>query len=215
MTHSFSLLELSWACRIARSKWSEPPPAPCQDHRYSPSFKMELRVWFLGRTRVPVSLVWVDVCCRQHLCLDALPYCYCAMICFSRSFRWLQLDAICKLYLLGFCIKNIQYITYILHTHPSSIRLHKPAKDSFYDLTDKDMAGNEVSMSKFKGEVLCVVNVASKWGLTKSNYVQFSKLYDEYNGKGLRLLAFPCNQFGGQEPVSWGLFFVQYFVYTC
>lgn len=74
------------------------------------------------------------------------------------------------------------------------------AKTSFYDLVDRDMDRNEVKMDKFKGDVLCVVNVASKWGLTKANYVQFSKLYDEYNSKGLKLLAFPCNQFGGQEP---------------
>ena len=64
------------------------------------------------------------------------------------------------------------------------------------------MDGNEIKMEKFKGEVLCVVNVASKWGLTKANYVQFSKIYDGYHSRGLKLLAFPCNQFGGQEPAS-------------
>lgn len=74
------------------------------------------------------------------------------------------------------------------------------AKKAFYDLVDRDMDGNEVKMDKFKGDVLCVVNVASKWGLTKANYVQFSKLCDEYNSKGVKILAFPCNQFGGQEP---------------
>lgn len=73
-------------------------------------------------------------------------------------------------------------------------------KSKFYDLVDRDMDGNDVKMDKFKGNVLCVVNVASKWGLTKANYVQFSKLYDEYNARGLKILAFPCNQFGGQEP---------------
>lgn len=36
--------------------------------------------------------------------------------------------------------------------------------------------------------------------MTKSNYTQFSELYDQFNSKGLRLLAFPCNQFGAQEP---------------
>ena len=56
-------------------------------------------------------------------------------------------------------------------------------------------------MEAFKGDVLCVVNVASKWGLTKANYVQFSKLYDTYNAQGFKILAFPCNQFGAQEPV--------------
>jgi len=71
---------------------------------------------------------------------------------------------------------------------------------AFYDLADRDMDGNEVKMDKFKGDVLCVVNVASEWGLTKSNYVQFSKLFDEYDSRGFKILAFPCNQFGGQEP---------------
>lgn len=72
-------------------------------------------------------------------------------------------------------------------------------KASFYDVVDRDMDGNDVKMDKFKGNVLCVVNVASKWGLTKANYVQFSKLYDEYDSRGFKILAFPCNQFGAQE----------------
>ena len=76
-----------------------------------------------------------------------------------------------------------------------------PDKTSVYDLVDKDMQGNEVKMESFKGDVLCVVNVASKWGLTKANYVQFSKLYDSYHDKGFKICAFPCNQFGAQEPV--------------
>lgn len=73
-------------------------------------------------------------------------------------------------------------------------------KNAFYDLVDRDMDGNEVKMEAFKGDVLCVINVASKWGLTKANYVQFSKIYDDFNSRGLKLLAFPCNQFGAQEP---------------
>ena len=73
---------------------------------------------------------------------------------------------------------------------------------NFYDLVDKNMAGEQVSMSSFKGEVLLLVNVASKWGLTKQNYTEFSQIADEYSDRGLKILAFPCNQFGGQEPVS-------------
>ena len=46
-------------------------------------------------------------------------------------------------------------------------------KTSFYSLVDRDMEGNEVKMDTFKGDVLCVVNVASKWGLTKQNYGEF------------------------------------------
>lgn len=73
-------------------------------------------------------------------------------------------------------------------------------KTAFYDLVDKDMDGKEVKMDAFKGEVCVCVNVASFWGLTKANYDQFSKMYDEYNPRGLKILAFPCNQFGKQEP---------------
>jgi len=74
-------------------------------------------------------------------------------------------------------------------------------KNSFYDLTDVDMTGKKVPMSNFKGDILLVVNVASKCGLTDRNYSQLSKLADEYGPRGLKILAFPCNQFMGQEPV--------------
>lgn len=75
-------------------------------------------------------------------------------------------------------------------------------KAQFNDLVDRDMDGNEVKLGKFKGHVLCVVNVASKWGLTKANYTEFSELADKYSSRGFKILAFPCNQFGGQEPGS-------------
>jgi glutathione peroxidase len=48
--------------------------------------------------------------------------------------------------------------------------------------------------------VLVVVNVASQCGLTESNYTQLKELLDKYKSKGLEIAAFPCNQFGGQEP---------------
>jgi glutathione peroxidase len=73
-------------------------------------------------------------------------------------------------------------------------------KMNFYATVDKDMAGHEVKMSDFAGNVLLVVNVASKWGLTKMNYQQLPQLYDEYSSRGFKVLAFPCNQFAGQEP---------------
>ena len=47
---------------------------------------------------------------------------------------------------------------------------------------------------------MLVVNVASKWGLTDSNYKQLVQIYTDLNSKGLQILAFPCNQFGKQEP---------------
>ena len=73
---------------------------------------------------------------------------------------------------------------------------------NFYDIIDKTIDGQEVKMSDFKGSVLLFVNVASKWGLTKLNYTQLPQLADELGPQGLKILAFPCNQFGGQEPGS-------------
>ena len=76
-------------------------------------------------------------------------------------------------------------------------------KSAFYELIDRNMEGLEVPMSSFQGSVLCVVNVASKWVLTKMNYTKLSKLVDKYGDRGFKVLAFPCNQFNRQEPVSW------------
>ncbi|XP_020719829.1 probable phospholipid hydroperoxide glutathione peroxidase isoform X2 [Bombus terrestris] len=77
---------------------------------------------------------------------------------------------------------------------------YKEAK-SIYDFTAKSIKGEEVPLSNYKGHVCLIVNVASKCGLTATNYKQLNELYDEYaDSKGLRILAFPCNQFNGQEP---------------
>eukprot|EP01018_Ginkgo_biloba_P014215 Gb_38747 [translate_table: standard] len=71
---------------------------------------------------------------------------------------------------------------------------------SLHDFSVKDIDANEVSLSKFKGKVLLVVNVASRCGLTTSNYSELAHLYEKYKTQGFEILAFPCNQFGGQEP---------------
>ncbi|KAF8765318.1 hypothetical protein HU200_008691 [Digitaria exilis] len=73
---------------------------------------------------------------------------------------------------------------------------------SIYDITVKDIRGNDVKLSDYSGKVLLIVNVASQCGLTNSNYKELNVLYDKYRQKGLEILAFPCNQFAGQEPGS-------------
>ncbi len=66
----------------------------------------------------------------------------------------------------------------------------------------KTIDGKEVNLAdKYKGKVLVVVNVASQCGLTPQ-YTQLEGLQDKYHGKGLDVIGFPCNQFGGQEPGS-------------
>ncbi|KAJ0615947.1 putative glutathione peroxidase, Thioredoxin-like superfamily [Helianthus annuus] len=74
--------------------------------------------------------------------------------------------------------------------------------ESIYDLTVKDANGVNVDLSIYKGKVLLVVNVASKCGLTNSNYSELNQLYAKYKAQGLEILAFPCNQFGDEEPGS-------------
>ncbi|OAY75732.1 putative phospholipid hydroperoxide glutathione peroxidase [Ananas comosus] len=73
---------------------------------------------------------------------------------------------------------------------------------SVHDFTVKDARGNDVDLSIYKGKVLLIVNVASQCGLTNSNYTELSQLYEKYKDQGFEILAFPCNQFGGQEPGS-------------
>ncbi|HWE40003.1 MAG TPA: glutathione peroxidase [Isosphaeraceae bacterium] len=63
----------------------------------------------------------------------------------------------------------------------------------------KDIDGTEVALSKYKGDVLLVVNVASKCGLTPQ-YEALEATYRKYKDKGFEVLAFPANEFGKQEP---------------
>jgi len=71
---------------------------------------------------------------------------------------------------------------------------------SIYDFSVTDIDGNPVSLEKYKGKVCLIVNVASKWGFTAKNYTQLQTLHVKLAEKGLAILAFPCNQFGNQEP---------------
>ena len=70
---------------------------------------------------------------------------------------------------------------------------------SIYDYSVKDIHGNDVSLASYKGKVLLIVNVASKCGLTPQ-YEGLEALYRKYKDQGFEILAFPCNQFLGQEP---------------
>ncbi|CAN6971029.1 unnamed protein product [Brassica rapa subsp. trilocularis] len=71
---------------------------------------------------------------------------------------------------------------------------------SVYDISIEDANGNSLELSQYKDKVLLIVNVASKCGMTNSNYTELNELYNKYKDKGLEILAFPCNQFGEEEP---------------
>ena len=73
------------------------------------------------------------------------------------------------------------------------------AADSIYTISLKDIEGKSTSLKSYEGKVLLIVNVASKCGYTPQ-YAGLEALYEKYKDKGLVVLGFPCNQFGGQEP---------------
>ncbi|MBN1633128.1 MAG: glutathione peroxidase [Ignavibacteria bacterium] len=70
---------------------------------------------------------------------------------------------------------------------------------NIYDVTVKNINGEEISLSDYKGRVLLIVNVASKCGFTPQ-YEGLEAIYNKYKNQGFEILAFPCNDFKGQEP---------------
>jgi glutathione peroxidase len=70
-----------------------------------------------------------------------------------------------------------------------------------YDFSARSLAGEEVSLQRFEGQVLLIVNTASKCGFTPQ-YRGLEELHREYAPRGFAVLGFPCNQFGAQEPGS-------------
>lgn len=73
--------------------------------------------------------------------------------------------------------------------------------DNFYSLTATNIDGEEVALDAFKGKVSLVVNVASKCGFTSISYKELVQMYRDLGAEDyFTILAFPCNQFGEQEP---------------
>ncbi len=68
-----------------------------------------------------------------------------------------------------------------------------------YDFEARQIDGKTVSLSAFKGQVLLIVNTASECGFTPQ-FAGLEELHKSHGAKGLAVLGFPCNQFGGQDP---------------
>ncbi|WP_305839323.1 glutathione peroxidase [Photobacterium leiognathi] len=68
-----------------------------------------------------------------------------------------------------------------------------------FDFEVKNITGDMLSLEKYQGKVLLIVNTASECGFTPQ-YESLQALFDKYKDQGLVILGFPCNQFGGQEP---------------
>jgi glutathione peroxidase len=74
---------------------------------------------------------------------------------------------------------------------------------SIYDFTLNSLTGQPVSLSKYAGKTLLLVNVASKCGLTPQ-YAELQSYYERMQPQGLEILGFPANDFGAQEPGTHG-----------
>jgi glutathione peroxidase len=72
---------------------------------------------------------------------------------------------------------------------------------AIFDYSAKTLDGQDVPLAEYRGQVLLIVNTASKCGFTPQ-YAALETLYEKLHPKGLTILGFPCNQFGQQEPGS-------------
>lgn len=79
------------------------------------------------------------------------------------------------------------------------IRFGENIPSSIYDITVKNIKGEDVSLKQYEGKVLLIVNVASKCGYTPQ-YKGLQELYINYKEEDFIILGFPCNDFGSQEP---------------
>ncbi|MFE8071608.1 glutathione peroxidase [Marinobacteraceae bacterium S3BR75-40.1] len=75
------------------------------------------------------------------------------------------------------------------------------ANASIYDIPVKDIKGQEKDLSDYKGQVLLIVNTASKCGFTPQ-FEGLQSIYKDYKDQGFSVLGFPCNQFLSQDPGS-------------
>ena len=88
-----------------------------------------------------------------------------------------------------FALLAVSLLMQTMNTHAQSL----------YKIPVKDIDQKATSLGAYQGKVLLVVNVASKCGFTPQ-YTALEAVYEKYKDKGLVILGFPCNQFGGQEP---------------
>ncbi len=103
----------------------------------------------------------------------------------------------------GECDANPSYM--LSHCKKSCDRYYSVDEEishvqSIFDLSADDIDGNEFKFSELEGKTTVIVNVASYCGYTESHYRGLVELYDLFKGSNFEILAFPSNQFGGQEP---------------
>lgn len=95
-------------------------------------------------------------------------------------------------------VQFLMFLT-LLNVSPAHAEGEKVMEKNIYSFTMKTIEGEEKSLADYKGKALLVVNTASKCGFTPQ-YAGLEKLYEKYKDKGFEILAFPANNFLGQEP---------------
>lgn len=104
----------------------------------------------------------------------------------NRNSRLILLSVL--VFLLTFCFDSKE-----------NLNQEEKEQSYIYKFSVTDINGTQVNLSQYKGKVLLIVNVASECGFTPQ-YEGLQKLYEEYKSDGFEILAFPCNDFMGQEP---------------
>lgn len=97
--------------------------------------------------------------------------------------------------------RRIIMTTFGLATTSAHLNAGEREFKSIYDFTVTDIAGQSVPLSKYKGKVMLIVNVASRCGFTPQ-YASLQSLFEKYKDQGLAILGFPANNFLRQEPGS-------------
>ena len=96
-------------------------------------------------------------------------------------------------------MKLVSLLVMALMAAPQIRPQEAPAVNSVLNLTMNSLDGKPVNLSKYQGNVVLIVNVASECGYTPQ-YEGLQALHKKYAGRGLRILGFPSNDFGAQEP---------------
>lgn len=143
-----------------------------------------------------------DCTCSMKECENCLTGSYCFTLKANKVEKDKEVEITC-------CAKNSkQQEAWLFSLQEAGVDFEKLEEDpvdanSIHELSAKDLDNNkEIKFDVYKDKVLLVVNVASFWGLTPRDYPELVDLYNELNPKGFEILAFPCNQFGSQEPKS-------------
>jgi glutathione peroxidase len=97
------------------------------------------------------------------------------------------------------CVLPLTFMKHRLLLTLATMQIALSCNASLYDIPLKDIDGKDTSLKPYQGKVLLVVNVASQCGLTPQ-YKALEAVYEKYKDQGFAVLAFPCNQFGHQEP---------------